>query len=109
MRDKSNPVAAGPQPPLVPLWEVGAAARPGYSWGGLPELAAELAEVAEGLGLEVTEDWGQRPCLTTTDDAARLYRHLTEPRPAPVEAPHVRGFVPGPSVPDPSTEKAEVY
>jgi hypothetical protein len=103
MRSKSNPeVAASREPLLVPLWEVGAAARPAYSWGGLPSLVADLVEMAEGLGMAVGRDWGDRPVVSEAD-ARVLFVRLTAP-PAPLpEVPRPRHYTPGITQPDPST------
>lgn len=105
---KNQPVAEVVEP-LVPLVEVAATVSPDYPPAGLPSFAAELADQARQLGMTVLEDWGRRPCLTTTDDAARLYQQLTQPRPAPVDPPRRRRHIPGLTMPDPSVEKAEVH
>jgi hypothetical protein len=92
---------------LVPLVEVAWAVSPSYNFNGLPSLAAELADVAVGLEMTLAIDWGDRPCVSV-EDAARLYRHVTQPRPAPVDPPRRRGHVPGQTFADPSVPRAEV-
>jgi hypothetical protein len=95
--------------PLVWLGEVAATVSPGYAPIGLPAYAAELATLARQLGMTVATDWGERPCVSW-DDAGWLYRHLTQPQPAPVDSPRQRGHIPGGTTfADPSVPKAEVH
>ena len=74
-RPRPEPVAA-PTSPLVTVLDVCIAARPGYSWPGLPGLVLEAVEVAQRLGLSVVRDVIDRPSLSP-GDAANLYAELT--------------------------------
>jgi hypothetical protein len=108
MRDKSNPEVATPREQQITLLEVASAVSPGYHPAGLPSYAAELVEAAEGLGMTVGRDWGDRPVVSEAD-ARALFLHLTQPRPAVVEQP-TRGHVPGVTQADPSSNRSvEVY